>query len=154
MPAPTSAALGGPASGECTVVSAEFTVALDHAAGAGGVVVTVSDSVGGDTITSSPFTIPVGATTGTFTITPTTCGNRDISITTTPALTIIGSPATYNSLCNCPDDTGANSRVQDWNSTDVVCPLSFSVHVGVTPSTLYARTLYCTSSAINMTITE
>jgi hypothetical protein len=153
MPA-TTATLSGPTSGNGGVASSNFTVTLDAAAGVGGVVVTPASSVGGDTITTSPFTIPAGQTTGTFQVTPSTCGNRSISITTSPVLTYPGSPITYNSLCNCPDDTGSNNRVQTWGSPTVACPPTFSISTSITPFQLYAKDLYCTASVISITITE
>lgn len=154
MPAPTTATLTGPTSGECSIVSTNFTVTLDQPAGVGGVVVTVGDTVGGDTITSSPFTIAAGNSSGTFTLTPMSCGARDISITTAPALTYAGSPKTYSATCACPDDAGGNARVQTWSTGTVVCPEAFSVAVSTTPSTIQAKDIYCSTSLLSMSITE
>ncbi len=97
--APTTATLSGPTSGTVGVASTNFTITLDYAAQSGGVSCTITDSVGGDTITSTPVVIASGQTTGTFTITPSTTGNRTITLaSTSPTLTIAGSPITYNSL--------------------------------------------------------
>ena len=154
MPAPTSATLTGPGSGECSEVSDVFVVTLDQPAAAGGVEVTVADTVGTDIVSHSPFIIAAGDSTGTFTITPATCGDRSISITTNPALTIVSSPATYSSLCACPDDTGTNDRVQAWTTGTPVCPTAFSVTMHMTPTDLYAKDLYCTTSVMTITLTE
>lgn len=151
---PTSATLSGPTSGMGGVPSTNFTVTLDSAAGPGGVSVAITSTVGGDTITSTPLMIPNGSTTGTFTLTPSTIGNRDISITTTPALTIIGSPITYTATGNCPDDAAATARSQTWTSAGATCPPTFSITFGVTPSTLEAKDLYCTTGALSLTLTE
>jgi hypothetical protein len=153
---PTTIALTGPASINCGVASSNYTATLqDGPAGVGGIEVTVTDSVGGDTITTSPFTIPAGSTTGTFTVNPTTCGNRTISITTNKGL-LTGSPVVSSVPCNCPDDAAPVpvNRSQAWTSGTVVCPPTFSVAVSVTPSALYAKDLYCTTAALSMTITE
>jgi len=97
---PTTATLSeGAASGLVGVASANFTVTLDQAAQTGGVSCPITSSVGGDTITSTPVVIASGNSTGTFTITPSTVGSRNITLgTTTPSLTIAGSPQAYNSL--------------------------------------------------------
>lgn len=151
---PTTATLSGPNSGLCSVVSGVFTVTLDQPAGVGGVTVTVTDSVGGDTITATPFTIAAGHQTGTFTITPTTCGHRSISITTDPVLIINGSPIDYNSLCNCPDDAGTNSQSQNWGHVSLTCPPTVNVVVSTTPATVAAIDFYCQTTPLTMTITE
>jgi hypothetical protein len=69
-------------------------------------------------------------------------------------LTYPGSPITYNALCNCPDDAGANSRVQTWGAPSIACPPTLGISVSITPSTLYAKQLYCSTSVISMVITE
>jgi hypothetical protein len=151
----TTATLSGPTSGLCGVVSTGFAVTLDDVAPPGGVVVTVADTGGGDTITASPFTIAAGNTTGAFTITPgTTCGNRDVSITTAPVLAIAGNPITYAADCACPDDAGANSRTQNWSTDNLTCGATFSLAVSTTPSTVWARDLYCQDTILRMTFTE
>jgi len=98
--APTTATLSaGASSGYVGVASANFTITLDNAAQTGGVSCPITSSVGGDTITSTPVVIASGSSTGTFTITPSTVGSRNITLgTTTPSLTIAGSPQAYNSL--------------------------------------------------------
>jgi hypothetical protein len=94
--APTTATLSaGSTSGPVNTPSSAFTITLDHPVQSGNVVVTVTDSVGGDTVTTSPVTIATGQSMGTFTITPTTTGARPISITTSPVLTYAGTPITY-----------------------------------------------------------
>ena len=101
---PTTATLSGPTSGTDGVASTNFTITLDHAAESGGVSCVITDSVGGDTVTTSPVTIASGQTTGTFTITPSTTGNRSVTLTSATkqspqsgTLSIAGSPITYNS---------------------------------------------------------
>jgi hypothetical protein len=107
--APTTATLSGPTSGTSGVASTNFTITLDNAAQSGGVSCTITDSVGGDTITSTPVVIASGQTTGTFTITPSTTGNRTITpASTSPTLTIAGSPITYNSLAPAATAHGAS----------------------------------------------
>ena len=93
--APTTATLTGPTSGTTGSPSTNFTATLDHPAGVGGVVVTPHSSVGGDTLTPTTVTIAQGASSGTFTLTASTGGARNISITTSPALTYSGSPIVY-----------------------------------------------------------
>lgn len=154
MPSPTTATLTGPTSGNGGFLSTPFTVTLDHPADPGGVTVTPASSVGGDTLTPSSFNIASGTTTGTFQLTPSTCSNRNISITTSPVLTYAGSPITYNSLCNCPDDAGANTHTVFWDAPSVTCPMSLSIGVSFTPSALFEKQFYCTTSVISMTITE
>ncbi len=89
----TTATLTGPATSTANAPSTNFTVTLDDVAGVGGVVCSVSSSVFGDTITTSPVTVAEGATTGTFTVTALNLGARNITLdATVPALTIAGSP--------------------------------------------------------------
>lgn len=102
--APTTATLSGPTSGTVGVASTNFTITLDQAAESGGVSCVITDSVGGDTVTTSPVVISSGNTTGTFTITPSTTGDRNITLTSATkqspqsgTLTVAGSPITYNS---------------------------------------------------------
>lgn len=157
MPAPTTATLHAWPSGECSIVSNNFVVSLDQPAPLGGVEVMVSSTVGGDIITTSPFTILFGDTSGTFTLTPTVCGNRDISITTNPVLALVNSPATFNATCACPDDSGTNDRVETWTRgiiSTIVCPPTFSVLESTIPSSLEAKSLYCTTSPMSFTLTE
>jgi hypothetical protein len=155
---PTSATLTGPTSGQCDTPSSNFRVDLDAPAGGGGVMVTISSTVGGDTITPDaafPINpIPAGNTAGFFTLTPSTLGARNISISTTPALTISGSPITYTATGNCPDDTGGVSRTQNWTPGAFVCPPGFSLVFVVTPSTLEAKDFYCTTSSLALMFTE
>jgi hypothetical protein len=100
---PTTAALTGPTTGPVLAQSTAFMVILDNPANA---LVTISmfSDIGGDTFQRAPLggnfttaTIPIGQTTGTFYLTlSATLGNRHISITTSPALVILGSPIAYN----------------------------------------------------------
>jgi hypothetical protein len=107
--------LSGPASGDCSVVSTNFTVGFFRAACVGGVTITVTSSEASDTITPSSFTVAAGGFSGSFTVTPNTCGNRTITIATNPPATLItGSPRTYGSNCACPDDAGSVSRSLTW----------------------------------------
>lgn len=152
---PSAATLSGPTSLTCAVASSNYLVALNAFAGTGGIPFTVTSSEGSDTITSSSFTIPAGSNTANFTVTPTTCGSRTISIsTTTSGITIIGSPITATVPCNCPDDAGTVSRSQGWSTVSSTCPDAFSVSLTTTPVTVWAKELYCTSSALSFTITE
>ena len=94
---PTTATLTGPASGLAGVASANFTITLDHPAQTGGVSCPITSSVGGDTVTTLPVVITVGNTTGTFTITPSATGSRNVTLgATTPSLTLAGTPIAYN----------------------------------------------------------
>jgi len=97
---PTTATISAAStSGLVGAVSGTFTVTLNSAAQTGGVSCPITSSVGGDTVTTSPVVIASGQTTGTFTITPSTVGSRNVTLgTTTPSLTISGSPIAYNSL--------------------------------------------------------
>lgn len=147
--------LSGPSSGDCSIASTNFTVSLTRPACTGGTLVTVTSSDGSDVITPSSFTIAAGTTTGTFTVTPNTCGNRTISIATSPvAVATTGSPKTYGSNCACPDNAGTVNRSQAWTKGTVVCGDAFSVVASVTPSTIQAKDLYCGTSTLSMTFTE
>lgn len=98
---PTTATLYGPITGTAGVESTAFTIQLDQPAPSSGISCSITSSVGGDTITSTPIVIASGQMSGTFTITPTvsTTGNRDITLaSTTPTLTIAGSPITYDAI--------------------------------------------------------
>jgi len=97
----STATLSGPASGLIAAASAVFTVTLDAVAPSGGVSCPVASSDGNDTVSSSPVAIAAGQITGTFTVTPaphnlSDTGSRNITLgTTTPILTIAGSPHAY-----------------------------------------------------------
>ena len=96
LPTASLATLTGPPSGPILGASSPFIITLDAGAPAGGVSCPVSSSVGGDTVTTSPVAISAGLTTGTFTVTASGAGLRNISLnTTTPSLTIAGSPIAY-----------------------------------------------------------
>jgi hypothetical protein len=97
---PTAATLAGPATGAIGQSTA-YTVTLNTAA-TSTVTVTPASTIGGDTFQTSPsggnvttFTIGTGQTTGTFYVTTTSAGLRDISIATSPTLTYVGSPIGY-----------------------------------------------------------
>ncbi len=98
---PTTATLSGPTIGLIGVPSTNFTITLNSAAGTGGVSCPVTSSHSGDSVTSTPVVIAAGQTTGTFTVTPSPhnlgdVGTRNITLgTTTPSLTIAGSPIAY-----------------------------------------------------------
>ena len=94
---PTTATLGGPSQGQIETLSSAFTVTLDAINSAAAVPVIPASSMSGDTFT--PLTIPIGQLVGLFYLTPgSTVGSREISITTSPALTYAGSPISYNAL--------------------------------------------------------
>ena len=106
LPALSAAAISGPTQ-QAFGNPAMFTVVLDSPAGSGGVVVTIASSNGSDTfqatqggtnLSPKQITVPQSSVVGTFWLTPGgAIGNRTISITTSPALTISGS-LTYNAL--------------------------------------------------------
>src|SRR5208283_5065521 len=81
-----------------------FTVTMNVPALTGGVTVTPASTNGADTFQAtsggsnvSSVTIPAGSTSVTFYLTPNgTVGSRNVSITTSPALTYSGSPITYS----------------------------------------------------------
>ena len=86
---------------------AEFTVGLNEVAGTGGITVTLSSSNGSDTfqatkggsnLSPKQITIAAGSINGTFWLTPSSTGTRNISITTSPTLSYIDSPFTYDAL--------------------------------------------------------
>src|SRR4051812_49032254 len=117
----TTATLTGPTSGMCGVVSTNFTVTLDDVAPVGGVSVAIVSAVGGDAFSPNPLVIPAGSNSGTFTLTPnSSVGSRNVSIATTPALTIAGSPISYNATGNCPDDAGGTNQTKDWSGGGTV----------------------------------
>lgn len=150
----TTATLSGPTTGVCSVVSSNFTVTLDAVAPGGGVSVAITSTVGGDTILSTPLVIAAGNISGTFTLTPLSIGNRDISIATTPSLTIAGSPITYASTGKCPDDTAVVSRTKVWPGAIVTCYPAFNLSYTATIDSVAEQDLYCTTTPITLTITE
>ncbi len=106
IPALSSAALSGPTQ-QLFSTPAEFTVGLNEVAGTGGVTVTLSSSnssdtfqatKGGSNLSPKQITIAAGSINGTFWLTPSSTGTRTISITTSPVLTYVGSPFSYNAL--------------------------------------------------------
>jgi hypothetical protein len=95
---PTTATLSGSTTGTVGV-PVTYTVTLDHPALSGGVSCPVTSSNGGDTVATSPIVIAQGSSTGTITITPSSVGARTITLgTTTPSLTIAGSPITLTAM--------------------------------------------------------
>jgi hypothetical protein len=105
IPALSSATLSGPTQ-QLFSNPAEFTVVLNEPAGTGGIVVTLSSSNGSDTFQATQgganvtsITLAAGQPSGTFWLTPGgATGNRTITITTSPALTYLGCPLTYDAL--------------------------------------------------------
>lgn len=96
---PTIATLSGPSAGTVGVPSSDFTITLDHPAETAGVNCVITDSVSNSEITDTPVVISNGEEIGTFTVTPGTTGNRTITLaSTSPSLTIVGSPRSYNSV--------------------------------------------------------
>lgn len=150
----TTATLSGPTSGSCGFESTSFSIDLDGVAPTGGVSVAVVSSVGGDTITSTPVFIPAGGNFGQFTLTPSTAGSRNVSITTTPTLIIAGSPIAYTASANCPDNAGTTNQTKNWGAGAVTCGATFHVGFSVSVNTLAEKDLYCTTGTISLTITE
>lgn len=92
----STATLSGPGTGPVNSASTSFTITLDAVAPSGGVSCPVTSSNGSDTVTTSPVVISAGNTSGTFTVTAINAGLRNITLaTTTPSLTIAGSPISY-----------------------------------------------------------
>lgn len=92
---PTTATLSGPTTSTEGLPSTAYFITLDQPAASGGVSCAITSSVGGDTITSTPIVIAQGQTQGMFTVTASTLGARTITLaSTTPSLTISGSPIT------------------------------------------------------------
>jgi len=100
MPSPTTATLAGPSVALVGPQSGTFTVTLDQPAQTGGVVVsllstdasgTFQASIGGGNVAS--VTIPASSSSGTFYLTPATHQITNVSITTSPVLSYVGSPA-------------------------------------------------------------
>ena len=92
--APTTATLSGPSSGTTAAASTNFTVTLNAAADT---TYTITPAGTNGTVTFSPSSpsITAGQTTVTFTANAALDGLHDISITTSPSLTIAGSPVAY-----------------------------------------------------------
>lgn len=106
--APTTATLSGPSTSVVGSASSNFTITLDQPAQSGGVSCVVTSSGGGDTITTSPVVIAQGVSTGTFTITASASGARTITLaSTTPSLTIAGSPITLTASSASRASTGS-----------------------------------------------
>jgi hypothetical protein len=92
--APTTATLSGPETG-MEGVPVTFVINLDEPAQAGGVSCVVTSSVVSDAIATSPVAIAEGETAATFTVTASLGGTHTITLaSTTPSLTIAGSPIT------------------------------------------------------------
>jgi len=93
-----------PQNNQCVTIIVFRALTLDQEALTGGVVITPTSTVSGDTFQATSgggnvttITIPSGSTTGTFYLTTSnTTGNRSIGVTTSPILTYSGSPVTYN----------------------------------------------------------
>ena len=99
-PPPTTATLSGPTSGTLGVQSSAFTVALDQPAPSGGVIVMLCSSDGSDTFQHaganvSSVTVPQGLSVVTFYFTPGDSGERMLTFTTSPSLTLEGTPLMY-----------------------------------------------------------
>lgn len=91
---PTTATLSGPSSGTTGSASTNFTVTLDVAADTT-YTITPAGTNGTVTFTPSSPSITTGQTSVTFTANAALDGLHDISITTSPSLTIAGSPVAY-----------------------------------------------------------
>jgi hypothetical protein len=92
LPAATTVTLTGASTSTVGSASGNLIATLDQKAGAGGQAVMIASSVGGDILTpASPLTIADGSLVGTFTVTASTLGDRDITVAGT-GLTPAGSP--------------------------------------------------------------
>jgi len=135
--APTTATLSGPTSGYVGQASDLFTITLDAPAEVGGVSCTITDSVSNGEITSTPVVIAAGQSSGTFTITAGTAGNRTIALaSTSPVLAIAGSPITYNATIIY--GLSVNPARLNPSSTKTVTFLGFNTTWNSTPPTISA----------------
>jgi hypothetical protein len=100
-PTTTTLSLSGPSSGLLNVASAAFTVAVSGPVAAD-IVVTLNSGGGGGSFGPATVTLTAGAPSATFTYTPTTSGNKTISITNNQGL---ANPA---SLTFAATDSSAN----------------------------------------------
>ena len=151
-----------PASGTSTVQSAAFTVTLNEVAQTGGVVVTPSGTLSGDTFQATlggsnvtSVTIPAGQTSVVFYLTPGASGTDSISITTAPAYAYSGSPVSYTSNPIVATLTGPIAGVGTMQSTAFSVTLGTAAPSGgitVTPaSTASGDTFQATSGGNNVT---
>ena len=159
IPALSSVGLSGPTQ-QLFSTPAEFTVVLNEVAGTGGVTVTLSSSnssdtfqatEGGSNLSPKQITIAVGSASGTFWLTPSSSGTRNISITTSPTLSYIDSPFTYDALTTATGYTvtgasGGHQLVQEtWTVTLVGG--DFSGTVTATPGNVLTGTASLTSGS-------
>jgi len=129
----TAASLSGPVTGPTSAEQTmPFTVTLNNPAGYGGVVVTPSSSGTGDTFQANvgggnvtTTTIPQGSTTGTFYLTASsTTGSRNISLTTSPALTLSGTPIAFTAGSTA---TTITLSCTAYPSNMVTAPLGYNI---------------------------
>ena len=129
-------------------------------AGTGGVTVTLSSSNSSDTfqatergsnLSSKQITIAAGSASGTFWLTPSSSGTRNISITTSPTLSYVDSPFTYDALATATSYTvtgasGGHQLVQEkWTVTLVGG--DFVGTITATPGNVLAGTASLTSGS-------
>lgn len=93
--AATATLSGGATTGTVGVASPNFTVTLSASSGAS-TTITLSDSSGGGTFTPASLVITAGNTSGTFTYTAGSTGNKTLSITPNNGYTAAGSPVSFN----------------------------------------------------------
>ena len=139
---------------------AEFTVGLNEVAGTEGITVTLSSSNGSDTfqatkggsnLSPKQITIAAGSINGTFWLTPSSTGTRNISITTSPTLSYIDSPFTYDALTTATGYTvtGASGGHQLVPETWTVTLVGgdFNGTITATPGNVLAGTASLTSGS-------
>jgi hypothetical protein len=133
-PPVTTATLVAPVSGVVGHQSPAGSVTLDSLAPSGGVVANLSSSVVGDTFQASlgggnvtSVTIPQGTTSVPWYIIPATFNARTVTLTSTsPSLSIAGSPATFTALSSSPTQIYTDTFV------DVNAPISIGAHATTT----------------------
>ena len=143
---------------------AEFTVGLNEVAGTGGITVTLSSSNGSDTfqatkggsnLSPKQITIAAGSINGTFWLTPSSTGTRNISITTSPTLSYIDSPFTYDALTTATGYTvtGASGGHQLVPETWTVTLVGgdFNGTITATPGNVLTGTASLTSGSTTVT---
>lgn len=119
----TAYTLSGPSSGNISVPSTNFTVALPGGGTlASPVVITPSDAGAGGTFTPTTVTISTGTPSATFTYTPASYGAKTISTTNGGGLTDPGS-VTYTSLAGTYTFTGPSSGAVSAPSTNFTVAL-------------------------------
>ena len=159
IPTLSSAGLTGPTQ-QLFSTPAEFTVDLNEVAGTGGVTVTLSSSnssdtfqatEGGSNLSPKQITIAAGSASGTFWLTPSSSGTRNISITTSPTLSYIDSPFTYDALATATSYTvtgvsgGHQLVLETWTVTLVGG--DFNGTITATPGNVLTGTASLTSGS-------